>query len=1141
MNANGSRTSRKKPRGAALGNRVSIKSKNTAAKAAKSDKSTATPVVETIAAETSAQRSMKLIKEKKDEKRKEKTASIAATVEALNVAKAAEKAAEKSAAVSTHLIALGEFYKDDGDYNNYFRDNVLIDVLADADSLHDFRHGYRGKKSSDKEGLAEANIFLNGKEGKIEKFLYSLPSRSTSTETIDKYREVLVNGKSKIEENIKAFFESKAEVPWISEMEPNARLTYDTILEEMGNDPGAYGQELQSFDAIELIKGSKGVSDLTDLQKISIGQVLIAFLFGDPGVECYFTCDSAPKQVRKLLENIETVRGLIVPQNIADSATSSLDKPLSLILSDIFMFPHAPSTPDFVSTANNSTRDQFSIVYRNDSGSGFSASDNYAWTYNITNKEDTALAIEPIRYGGGNGNEGPSVNQLLELQLTIREGIRSPATIGVSTSQLLLGPHISPITGFLRPEIRANTSSLLMDIKRAGDQDQCQACLLARYMLNRNVALITGDPTAGIRNRIYDNPTIEHYNDRIRIYRSTRTNAPLTPEQIATIQLKKLHRDINKSIRILHFVCNGLHMEIGTAIAKELAEKTNPFWEKQRDTLLAYLEPVRRIDTIICESLTVDPAIAYLFGAYTALQEAYMELQRRQREGENMSKEIRDIRKQNIADAGDIQIVESDTVEAIQVKIGTATALKEKLEAGIASIDINKIDILIDTYYTPVPFALTRQYPRLQLYPNYIVDLLKELISCYSYLSPPVIDLRTAPINIVAKIQSYNSRLSDFVNSLYTTPDDATAFYQKWAIFFVAEGTPCDRTTIPFNQTGDDGDKEEEDDEAVIIEEETPLKRFEDTFTEFTKTTNRVRKNELKEQIEGIRREIRSTMRLPADIPGVGENIPAIQCGGGGRNDTLAEILLSFFSQVKAEMNSRISKTVPVIQLIYELQEYKNLPESLFKQERGIYLAAALNGMDPADLSMPPLVEVMTAVASSIVDQDGISYMFNIYNNLFEKSIKPYYDETMNTDETKDIKTIEFLRNFLNRDYWMQRITKDKGGIPPTELEFATSNIAVLFSLAAFHDAITPTTDKVSYFYLLIPQLSSWNIDLPTRIYDIPRFLESLRIIFAVPTDDNIKKQLKTLKEMRGGGKRRTRRRTDATASRRRRTIRRRK
>ena len=108
--------------------------------------------------------------------------------------------------------------------------------------------------------------------------------------------------------------------------------------------------------------------------------------------------------------------------------------------------------------------------------------------------------------------------------------------------------------------------------------------------------------------------------------------------------------------------------------------------------------------------------------------------------------------------------------------------------------------------------------------------------------------------------------------------------------------------------------------------------------------------------------------------------------------------------------------------------------------------------------------------------------------------------------------------------------------------------IAGIFSLAAFHEAATPikTKDKrnikVSYFYLLIPELSTWDIDLPTRIYDIQRSLEALHIIFAVPTPDNIEKQLNRLKPlMTGGRKRRTRRRTDAAASRRRRTIRRRK
>jgi hypothetical protein len=147
------------------------------------------------------------------------------------------------------------------------------------------------------------------------------------------------------------------------------------------------------------------------------------------------------------------------------------------------------------------------------------------------------------------------VDQLLQLQVKTRTSDSPPSVRISKSSQFDLSSSIVPIYSTVKDGITSTTHSLYMDIKRCGDQDQCLAVSYARRdpKFKGRVALITGDITCAIKNRCYDNPTVEHYNDRIRLYRSSRTERLLSKIEKLQLQYRKLLSEIKQYEPIIKF------------------------------------------------------------------------------------------------------------------------------------------------------------------------------------------------------------------------------------------------------------------------------------------------------------------------------------------------------------------------------------------------------------------------------------------------------------------------------------------------------------------------------------------------------------------------------------------------------------
>jgi hypothetical protein len=458
------------------------------------------------------------------------------------------KAAAAAAAPTADLIT--PFI--DGEYNSKFITEPLAleRLLAIADTIHDFGAGYRKKPSS--EGKSEILRFLIGNarlQGYIQQFLGAAAPNP--------YQSILINGYNNIEATNREYFENQTGVDWITPITEKVKM--EDIVSGANNEVFLATSYRDNNISIELVPPTNNyINSLDEAGLTKLRNFIITFLFEYPDGECYFASDAQPKSVGKILKGSTTAKGIVFPQTISDSAPTALDGKLTQLV-DHYYFPcDNPGGLVFTSRANTFTQGVFTVAYQNGSDRGkdsFSLDTPYAWKQVINVNKSTPYAT--IQYSATGGKEGPSLDQLLELQVKTRNSPAAPKVTPATTRQI----RLSDVTGFssIYPEIKAgidvNTHSLYLDLKRSGDQDQCLAVSYARRDLSPNVALITGDITCAVKNRSYDNPTIEHYNDRIRLYRSSKTAKPLSADQVARLKYNTLRARAEKLEPIMKLFC----------------------------------------------------------------------------------------------------------------------------------------------------------------------------------------------------------------------------------------------------------------------------------------------------------------------------------------------------------------------------------------------------------------------------------------------------------------------------------------------------------------------------------------------------------------------------------------------------------
>jgi hypothetical protein len=723
-------------------------------------------------------------------------------------------AAAAAAAVVSKSDAFNEFFGDHGLYKTVFGDGTLIRMLGVADSIHDFRHGYRGAKQGDPQGKSAASGFFE----RVRTFETDLYKSNTSLDEGIKDKisgqqnNLFIDGYSDIEHYAKDFYEGLNEVGWISPI--SQTLTTSQILKGIADNHTVQvylasirlgNASIEIVDDARIIKGDDGES------RKKICDFVIGFLFDDPKAECYLTCDAGPNIIKNLVNDSKNVGGLIVPQNISDSATAgglnlSKEKP------DTYHFPvgtdplldiNGPSAaniskfegtvannplnlrnllkepaggaggvvppPIFQSVANFFTGPYgFCMHFKQEEGEKFEESNKYCWKQVITMPTNEQIEL---KYGEG-ASSGASVNQLLELQIKHKSWSGGTTFPGVvpSGGQIRLSDILKtqtvPVLQKIKDGLNSNEKphSLYFDIKRAGDQDQCLAVHLARKVLT-NVALVTVDPTCAIRNRSYDNPTIEHLGNTIRLYRSVYSETKMPPERLREIEYKSLKIKSDTYVKVFEFL-NSSNIEEFEKIKTILNEKIGP--RKKRDF---------NAEETTNELLYPNAAELYTI----KLEDTKNYLQR--------------LYGKNIRDFGVIEPKEAPLNDDI-------IRAKDILSRNIAKWKSTQSEINTDKNLNPITFDFINEYMDIIgiLYPGpapgaaapvapaapapteegiiLLLDFVKfyeynfgrpsvgsiELIfKTYDIIKTPTSDLT----DIIGEIESYNEMLSTFCNNLY--------------------------------------------------------------------------------------------------------------------------------------------------------------------------------------------------------------------------------------------------------------------------------------------------------------------------------------------------------------------------------------
>jgi hypothetical protein len=795
----------------------------------------------------------------------------------------------------------------------------------------------------------------------------------------DDKKNILDSSYSEIEDGIKLYFETDAKVPWIVPIDESARFTTTKLLEKIGRKNGEeFGLEVRKiYSAIEIDGKNNKIGETInkdeDIEKIR--NFMIAFLFGKADVPCYLTCDSGPNIVKKIVAESETVQGLIMPQNISDSAVATGRNLTSA--SDTYYFPVGTdplidsgdaATPlgvkplvgindampaEFQSVANNLTGPYGVQMYF--SNDGFSDKNDYGFKQNIQFPDSGGGGKVEIIYGAGIGGSGPSVDQLLELQVKTKslaaDETKFPNVVpGPGAVQLsdflnkLTGAQKTDALNFVKTGINQNKHSLYMDIKRAGDQDQCLAVHLARKKLT-NVALVTGDPTCAIRNRSYDNATIEQFGQRIRLYRSMFSAAAISEVDLAKIEFDKVRREANMYFDVVKFYCQtgaassaDALIDLAKGQITSVPEPIDFYLKVKFDDLIAFFE-----------SLKIDAATKTSISASCAL----------------VTEKVADL-----PDGLDKGTVESRTTDATGVLTrlkGIWTSIQAKLNSADKKNLIPKTLEFMTSIINllkgiPEPFNVTKSESLLNYYRksgtkrnrNDIEELTRSLKFVFNLIEKPSAGGRP---NIIGEIEYYNKNLKNFTNGFFNFETGKNFYYANRILIEndTSDAAIDAKRAAPVSSAIFESETEDEEQTTLMVytgDVKTKIDAFKYALLELAKegnTRSTAHKDALIAAITALQENIvfpaGTRDRLPPEVAttaaaAAGAATAAtfpIQKGGGEKDDEKKELLILLFNKlddlfglVSDKINGIITKHYADLVKAERLQSLYKLVENTF-------------------------------------------------------------------------------------------------------------------------------------------------------------------------------------------------------------------
>ena len=392
-------------------------------------------------------------------------------------------------------------------------------LLAIIDNMHDFLKGTRVPENL--RGVIKDDItrfaypFLNG----IGNIVLN------NTNNIMDYIKQLTNRKvsaiSTIEDETVSYYEQK----YKAELRTNKRkkYTYDDLYNEINtifnNNVDEFLTSISDIDIVEL-EFDNGASFATfpiDKKK-KIGEFITKFYFpqsDDQNNEINFTFDGGSGIFNKFLETFEQCKNLIIPQNISDSACTTIGHFNKSPTRIIYKFPISTSTPDGAryNCSSNVLTDGIFDIYFTDNQFG-AGKKNTAFDFNI--EKISPNSIVSLKYDE-NTNQGPGVTYLAKCMYH-NGGIGtfpSPATSSIM--------KINDIyTRFGSDSNKDEYKKLLLDMKRDGDWGPPDACNKLIESGMQKIVLGSGDRLCNLKTRFEQLNCVYINDDELILYRFQR-------------------------------------------------------------------------------------------------------------------------------------------------------------------------------------------------------------------------------------------------------------------------------------------------------------------------------------------------------------------------------------------------------------------------------------------------------------------------------------------------------------------------------------------------------------------------------------------------------------------------------------------
>jgi len=396
------------------------------------------------------------------------------------------------------------------------KDKNEKDGLALADTVHDAWLGLRGADRVDRKAVE-----IRTAVAKAFNQIGICPTIDTAvclSERMD--ARVFV---SDIEDSTITYFETNSN--YISPMAANAQLTYAEIRDY--DDSVKLGKEKRTaFDSIKLHNPRNDPDDDIIANKAKITTFMLQFLLDTAEADIYMTFDAGADFIGKLFSEHENVSGLMLPQNIGDSASTSTRRLGKY--ENLYYFPVTdPEEKKFKGNNNALSRSYLRTFYKNE---GFSSEFPLKFSYGVEVGDNLERSVE-ISYDTG-FSQGPSLNYLLELLLQIQKG-GNLSSIHPDKAQILRIGDMVQNDEELKRLIKRFAGAFFLDVKRGGDQDQCEAALetlRGKFIeAGKFLIFVTIDRLCALYARLLGLPTIWHNDTEIRLYKNKVTDRGLNP------------------------------------------------------------------------------------------------------------------------------------------------------------------------------------------------------------------------------------------------------------------------------------------------------------------------------------------------------------------------------------------------------------------------------------------------------------------------------------------------------------------------------------------------------------------------------------------------------------------------------------